>query len=120
MEKIVEESEAPNSLPNITDQALREELDKDSELPQESNVRPRVLTEKGREYRKNLLERELARTLNLWQKELQIAESALADTSDIQVLQQKRDALQASMRDLSGVHDDLVKVPMSENGFLHF
>ena len=55
MEKIVKESEVPDSLPDITDQALHEELDKDSELPQESNLCPRVLTEKGREYRKNLL-----------------------------------------------------------------
>ena len=110
MEKIAEKlgSEAPDSLPDITDQASREELERNSESPQESNVRPRVLTEKGREYRKYLLERELTRTLNLWRKELQNAESALADTSDISVLQQKRNTLEASMRDLSGAHDNLV------------
>ncbi len=110
MEKIAEElgSEAPDSLPDITDQASREELERNSESPQESNVRPRVLTEKGREYRKYLLERELTRTLNLWRKELQNAESALADTSDISMLQQKRNTLEASMRDLSGAHDNLV------------
>ena len=102
MDKTVENlelgSEAHDRLPNVTDQASHEGLERDSESPQESIARPRVLTEKGREYRNDLLERELTQTLKLWQKELENAESALANTSDFSVLQQRRNALEASMR----------------------
>ena len=103
-------SEAHDRLPNVTDQASHEGLERDSESSQESIARPRdrVPTEKGREYRKQLLERELTRTLKLWRKELESAESALADTSNTSILQQKRNALEKSMRDLSSVHDNLI------------
>ena len=84
-------SEAHDRLPNVTDQAWHEGLERDSESSQESIARPRerVPTEKGREYRKQLLERELTRTLKLWRKELKSAESALADTSNTSILQQR-------------------------------
>ena len=93
MERKVEdlelEPEARDSLPNVTDQASHEESKRDSESSQQSiaHLRDRVPTEKGTDYRKQLLERELNRTLYFWQKELENAESALADTSNMSIFQ---------------------------------
>ncbi|CAB4028781.1 Hypothetical predicted protein, partial [Paramuricea clavata] len=69
-----------------------------------------VLTEKGKGYRKDLMQRELTRTFKLWRKELENAESALADTSDISILQQRRNALEAGMSSLTVAHDNLVNL----------
>jgi hypothetical protein len=86
------ESEFRDSLLHNYDRASREELNQDAEPQQQSIERLRVLTEKGKEYRKDLMQRELTRTFKLWRKELENAESALADTSDISILQQRRNA----------------------------
>ena len=56
------------------------------------------------------MQRELTRTFKLWRKELENAESALADTSDISILQQRRNALEAGMSSLTIAHDNLVNL----------
>ncbi|CAB3999957.1 Hypothetical predicted protein [Paramuricea clavata] len=104
------ESEFRDSLLRNYDRASREELNQDAEPQQQSIERLRVLTEKGKEYRKDLMQRELTRTFKFWRKELENAESALADTSDISILQQRRNALEAGMSSLTVAHDNLVNL----------
>ncbi|CAB3987032.1 Hypothetical predicted protein [Paramuricea clavata] len=104
------ESEFRDSLLHNHDRASREELNQDAEPQQQSIKRVRVLIEKGKEYRKDLMQRELTRTFKLWRKELENAESALADTSDISILQQRRNALEAGMSSLTVAHDNLVNL----------
>lgn len=73
------ESEAHDSLPNVTDQAPHEGSERASQSSQESiaPLRDRVPTEKDREYCKHVLERELTRTLKLWRKDLENASQHL-------------------------------------------
>ena len=90
-------------------QVAHDELNSEAVLPRES-MHPRGLTEKGKEYRKGLLQRELSRVLKLWRRELENSKSALTDTLDISILQERRSALELCMSELTATHDTLADI----------
>ena len=82
-----------------------------TEPSQEENVRKcsreRRMTEKGLEYRKQLLERDRNSALKIWKDQLQTARSLASTSYDLRVLQREVLKLETRMEDLTKVSHKL-------------
>ena len=76
-----------------------------TEPSQEENVRKcsreRRMTEKGLDYRKQLLERDRNSALKIWKDQLQTARSLISTSDDLRVLQREVCKLETRMEDLT-------------------
>ena len=76
--------------------------------------RQRVPTHKGKEYQQHLLERDYTTAVRAWRRQANKAESALADSADVDLLQQERAKLESRMDDLTNSYLSLNEVDYNE------
>ena len=69
-----------------------------------TSQRSRVQTVKGMEYQAQMLKRDYMCTVRAWQRQASKAESTLADTHSVELLQQERTMLISPMDDLANAY----------------